>query len=258
MQRVGVPRLRLSSPADRPGLVFTVGVAVLLPVVRLLTRFDEVGAENLPPSGGALIVSNHVSNYDPVVLGSFLVVNGRWPHWLAKQELFDAPVVGFLARHADQIPVDRRAPGPEILAVARRELIRGMTVIIYPEGTITGDPLHWPMVGRTGAARLAMDTGMPVIPVGQWGPHEVMGFRSMTLPRFLPRRTMHLRCGPALDLTEFRGRSHDQRAVHACTERIMEAIDRQVELARGEKAPDSRYDFRTGERVAKSSLRRCR
>ncbi|VEI02816.1 1-acyl-sn-glycerol-3-phosphate acyltransferase [Acidipropionibacterium jensenii] len=259
MHRITVPRLKpLASPADRPGPIFIAGVGVLLPAARLLTRFDHHGQANLPASGGALIVSNHVSNYDPVVLGAFLVENGRWPHWMAKKELFDVPVVGFVARHADQIPVDRKAPGPEILAAARRELIRGMTLVIYPEGTITADPLHWPMTGHTGAARLAMDTGVPVIPVGQWGPQEVMGYKDMTFPRVLPRRTMHLHCGPAVDLAQFRGRSNDQQAVREATERIMEAIDSQVELARGETAPDSRFDIRTGQRVPKDSLRRCR
>lgn len=245
---------RLSSPADRPGPVFAAGVAVLLPIARVLARADFAGAGNLPATGGALIVSNHVSNYDPVVIGTFLVIHGRWPHWMAKQELFDAPVVGFLARRADQIPVDREAPGPEILAVARRALRRGMTVVVYPEGTITADPLHWPMPGHTGAARLAMETGAPVIPVGQWGPHEMMGFREMTFPKVFPRKTMHLRCGPPVDMAEFRGRDHDLRAVRRATERIMAAIDRQVELARGETAPSSRYDMRTGKRVAKGPV----
>ncbi len=251
-----MPRLLpLTNPADKPGLIFTTGVGVLLPAARLLTRFDHHGAENLPARGGALIVSNHVSNYDPVVLGSFLVMNGRWPHWMAKKELFDVPLVGFVASRADQIPVDRKAPGPEILAVARRELSRGMTVIIYPEGTITADPLHWPMTGHTGAARLATDTGVPVIPVGQWGPQEVMGYKEMTFPKVFPRKTMHLHCGPAVDLSEFRGRTHDQQAVRLATERIMEAIDAQVELARGETAPATRYDIRTGLRVAKGCPR---
>lgn len=255
---LNLSRLMLRSPADRPGPIFIAGVALLLPAARLLTRFDHHGEQNLPASGGALIVSNHVSNYDPVVLGAFLVVNGRWPHWMAKKELFDVPIVGFVARHADQIPVDRKAPGPEILAAARRELARGMTVIIYPEGTITADPLHWPMTGHTGAARLAIETGVPVIPVGQWGPNEVMGFKQMTFPRLFPRKTMHLHVGPAVDLTEFAGRSHDLKAVRAATDRIMDAIDTQVELARGEKAPATRYDIRTGERVPRSRASRPR
>ncbi len=250
-----MPLLPLTNPGDRPGPVFILGVGTLLPAARLLTRFDHHGAENLPAPGGALIVANHISNYDPVVLGAFLVMNGRWPHWLAKKEIFDVPVVGWVARHADQIPVNRKAPGPEILAHARRALAQGMTLVMYPEGTITGDPLHWPMVGHTGAARLAMETGVPVIPVGQWGPHEVMGFKEMTFPKVFPRRTMHLHCGPAVDLSEFHGDVHDQHAVRRATEKIMEAIDAQTELARGETAPDTRYDIRTGYRVDKASLR---
>lgn len=250
-----MPLLPLTNPGDRPGPVFKLGVGTLLPAARLLTRFDHHGAGNLPAPGGALIVGNHISNYDPVVLGAFLVMNGRWPHWLAKKEIFDVPVVGWVAGHADQIPVDRKAPGPEVLAHARRALAQGMTLVMYPEGTITGDPLHWPMVGHTGAARLAMETGVPVIPVGQWGPHEVMGFKEMTFPKVFPRKTMHLHCGPPVDLSEFHSDTHDQQAVRRATEKIMEAIDAQTELARGESAPGTRYDIRTGQRVAKADLR---
>mgnify|MGYP001940709093 FL=1 len=70
----------VTNPADTPGLIFRMGVGTLYPLARTLTRFDHHGGENLPGPGPALVVSNHVSNYDPIVLGSFLVANGRWPH----------------------------------------------------------------------------------------------------------------------------------------------------------------------------------
>lgn len=241
-------------PAYRPEPILRAGAAVLVPVTRTVTRSDHHGAGNLPSSGGLLVVANHVSNFDPIVLGTFLVDNGHWPHWMAKKELFGVRGLGWLLRHADQIPVDRKAPGG-VLESARQALEGGMTVVMYPEGTITGDPLHWPMVGRTGAARLAIQTGVPVVPVGQWGPQEVMGYKKMTRPRLLPRKTMHLYAGPPVDLSDFGDCTHDQQAVRRATERLMEAIDAQVELARGEKAPDTRYDIRTGERVPKSALR---
>lgn len=87
-----------------------------------------------------------------------------------------------------------------------------MTVVMYPEGTITADPLHWPMTGRTGAARLALETGVPVIPVGQWGPQEVMGYKEMTFPKLWPRKTMKLYCGTDVELSDLRGR-HDLASV---------------------------------------------
>ena len=98
----------VTNPADAPGLIFRMGVGTLYPLARILTRFDHHGGENLPGPGPALIVSNHISNYDPVVLGAFLVANGRWPHWLAKKELFSVPIVGWVASASGQIPVDRK------------------------------------------------------------------------------------------------------------------------------------------------------
>ena len=155
----------VTNPADTPGLIFRMGVGTLYPLARTLTRFDHHGGENLPGPGPALVVSNHVSNYDPIVLGSFLVANGRWPHWLAKKELFSVPIVGWVASASGQISVDRKGPNPaKVLDDAKAGLDKGMTVVMYPEGTITADPLHWPMTGRTGAARLALETGVPVIP----------------------------------------------------------------------------------------------
>lgn len=215
----------VTNPADTPGLIFRMGVGTLYPLARILTRFDHHGGENLPGPGPALIVSNHISNYDPVVLGAFLVANGRWPHWLAKKELFSVPIVGWVASASGQIPVDRKGPNPaKVLHDAKAALDKGMTVVMYPEGTITADPLHWPMTGRTGAARLALETGVPVIPVGQWGPQEVMGYKEMTFPKLWPRKTMKLYCGTDVELSDLRGR-HDLASVREATNRIMDAID---------------------------------
>ncbi|MDU5842929.1 MAG: 1-acyl-sn-glycerol-3-phosphate acyltransferase, partial [Cutibacterium avidum] len=130
-------------------------------------------------------------------------------------------------------------------------LDKGMTVVMYPEGTITADPLHWPMTGRTGAARLALETGVPVIPVGQWGPQEVMGYKEMTFPKLWPRKTMKLYCGTEVELSDLHGH-HDRASVREATNRIMDAIDAQVARARGEFPPSDRYDMRKGRRVPKS------
>lgn len=245
-------RVKLTNPADRPRPIFKAAVVVLSAAAQAVTTLDFDGAEHLPESGPLLVVGNHVSNYDPVVLGSFLAFNGRFPHWLAKKELFEVPFVGWVATQSDQIPVDRRHPDPrQVLGAARDQLAAGRTVVMYPEGTITGDPLHWPMVAHTGAARLALETRAPVVPVGQWGPQEVMGYKEMTFPHVVPRHTMHLRAGAPIVLDDLWGRQDDHEAVRAATERMMSAIDELVAQLRGEPAPDSRYDLRTGERVPK-------
>lgn len=240
----------LTNPDDDPSVLMTTAIGFALPLVRAATPLDLRGAQNLPERGGCLVVSNHVSNYDPLVLGAFLVLNGRRPHWLAKKELFSVPLIGFVARHSDQIPVDRSHPDPrKVLGGARDQLDKGMTIVMYPEGTITADPLHWPMTPRTGAARLALETGVPVLPVGQWGPQQIMGYKKMTWPKLWPRTTMHLSCGEPVDLADLHGRQDDHDAVHEASDRIMAAIDAQVEVVRGEPAPPTRYDIRTGTRV---------
>ena len=162
------------------------------------------------------------------------------------------PIVGWVASASGQISVDRKGPNPaKVLDDAKTALDKGMTVVMYPEGTITADPLHWPMTGRTGAARLALETGVPVIPVGQWGPQEVMGYKEMTFPKLWPRKTMKLYCGTEVELSDLHGH-HDRASVREATNRIMDAIDAQVARARGELPPPDRYDMRKGRRVPKS------
>ena len=243
-------RVQLTNSSDQPAPVVGAVSGCLAHLAQMATDMEFTGVENLPAQGSCLIVGNHISNYDPVVMGAFLLFNGRFPHWLAKKELFSVPALGWLASVSDQIPVDRSHPDPRlILGTAREQLEHGRTVIMYPEGTITADPLGWPMTGRTGAARLTLSCPVPVIPVGQWGPQDVMGFKKMTFPRFFPRKTMHLSVGEPVRLSDLWYHQDDRTAVTEATERIMTAIDAQVEIVRGEHVPASRYDGRTGLRV---------
>ena len=115
----------VTNPADAPGLIFRMGVGTLYPLARILTRFDHHGGENLPGPGPALIVSNHISNYDPVVLGAFLVANGRWPHWLAKKELFQCRSSAGWPRLVDKSRSTGKAPTrPRSSTTLRRPSIR--------------------------------------------------------------------------------------------------------------------------------------
>ena len=108
--------------------------------------------------------------------------------------------------------------------------------MVYPEGTITRDPGLWPMTGKTGAARIALETGAPVIPVAQWGAQEVIAPYSKEF-RILPRKTMHVTAGPPVDLDDLRGRALDATTLREATERIMAAITALLEEIRGETAP---------------------
>ena len=107
---------------------------------------------------------------------------------------------------------------------------------IYPEATLTRDPDLWPMVGKTGAARVALETGAPVIPVAQWGPQELLPPYTKR-PHLFPRKTMHVWAGPPVDLDDVRGRPVDAALLREVTERIMAAITELLEEIRGEQAP---------------------
>ncbi len=218
-------------------------------LLRRLVDRDWDTAANLPATGGVIVVSNHISNVDPLCLGQYLIWNGRWPRALIKADLWSIPVLGRLAQATGQIPVERgteRADGA--LGAAQAALAAGECVLIYPEGTITADPDTWPMTPHPGAARLALATGAPVIPVGQWGAQAVMPGKKLSWPRLIPRRTVSFRAGPAVDLSDLVG-SERPADVRTAADRIMAAVTALVVELRGEQAPAEVYDLRAGRRV---------
>ena len=224
-------------------------------LMRRLTRQDWDDAGRLPSEGGVVVVANHVSNADPLVVAHYLIWNGRWPRFLAKVEVFSMPLVGWVARATGQIPVQRGSEQAAASLVPAEDALRGgACILVYPEGTITTDPDGWPMTGRTGAARLALNTGAPLVPLGQWGAQRLLGGKRPAWPRLLPVPTMTIRTGPAIDLADLAGRT-DPEAVQIATERMMAAITDLVAQIRGESAPAERLDPRLGERVAQRHVR---
>ena len=108
----------------------------------------------------------------------------------------------------------------------------GECVVVYPEGTLTRDPDLWPMTGKTGAARIALATGAPLIPLGIWGPQEVLPPYERKF-RILPRKTMHVLAGPPVDLSDLVDRGVDTETLRAATDRLMAAITGLVEQLAG-------------------------
>ena len=149
-------------------------------------RFTVHGIEHIPASGPVLLVSNHRSYFDVAALGLVAARINRPVRFMGKQELFDAPVVGQLARALGGIPVDRGSGSDEPMRMAQRALAAGEVVIVLPQGTIPrGEAFFDPVLtGKTGAARLAAATGAPVIPIGLWGTEEVWP-RSAKVPNVL-------------------------------------------------------------------------
>lgn len=240
-------------PAPR---AFKALVHVARMVIPLLTTRRWLGQEHIPATGGVIVVANHVSNYDAVVLGEYLIWAGRWPHFLGKIELWRVPVLGWVARACEQIPVERgTAHASDALVHARRALEAGQMVTIYPEGTITKDPDGWPMTARHGAARLALQTGMPVIPAAQIGAENVLGGHKVEVRKLfsLRRRPVAVKAGPALDLSRF-GQQDDptKETLEQVSVQMMDAITDLYAELRGEPAPSDRWDLRRNARVPQS------
>lgn len=229
---------------QKRGWAFSLAVPIIKPTLLATTTRTWIDGEKIPAEGGCILVFNHVSHIDPLTAAHIVYDHGRKPRYLAKSGLFKNPALAYFLRAAGQIPVERlskNAKGAFDAAVAAVEA--GECVVVYPEGTLTRDPDLWPMTGRTGAARVALTTRCPVIPVAQWGPQEMLAPYSVR-PHLFPRKTMHVWAGPAVDLSDLYGRPLDRATLQEATDRIIAAITALLEQIRGEKAPAVRFDPR--------------
>ncbi len=171
-------------------------------------RFDVSGLDHIPTRGPVLLASNHRSYFDVAALGLVAARLGRPVRFLAKQEVFDAPLVGRLARSLGGIAVERGAGSSEPMRRAAAALRAGEVVIVLPQGTIPRGPAFFDPVlrGHTGTARLAAETGAPVVPVGLWGTERVWPRSSkvpvMTALPHPPRVTVRVGEPVALDLED--------------------------------------------------------
>lgn len=227
------------------GWAFGFCVLVVEPLLLLLTKRRWRGGENIPETGGCVLAANHISYLDPLTCAHFVFAWGRIVRFLTKAELFEVPVVGRIVRSARQIPVYRRSTDASRSFTAAVQAVReGECVVVYPEGTLTREPDLWPMTGKTGAARIALSSGAPVIPMAQWGAQEMLAPYS-SRPRLLPRKTLAMTAGSPVPLDDLRGHPVTPEVLVEATDRIMDAITRLLEEIRGEQAPAERFDPRT-------------
>jgi 1-acyl-sn-glycerol-3-phosphate acyltransferase len=237
---VANPR-RLQQPK---GWAFGLCVAIVEPLLLALTKRRWRGGENIPETGGCVLAVNHISHLDPLTCAHFVYAYGRIVRFLAKAELFDVPVLGRIVRSAKQIPVYRLTTDASLSFTAAVAAVEdGECVIVYPEGTITRQPDLWPMTGKTGAARIALASGVPVIPVAQWGAHRILAPYAKR-PHLFPRRTIAMTAGTPTDLDDLRGRPLTPEVLKQATDRIMDDVTRLLEEIRGEQAPAERFDPR--------------
>ena len=233
---------------------------------KLIARVEITGRENLPKSGGYIIVANHTTELDPVTVAFAAFVEGALPRFLAKDSLFRAPVFGYIMRKLAHIPVVRGSvDARKSLITARKIVEAGGAVVIFPEGTTTHDPQLWPMQARTGAARLALATGAPVFPVAHWGDEQILGYvdelgedgrnkekRKISL---FPRKTVRVKVGKALDIASLvedasPDAKHTRTELGVVTDAMLDAITAELEKIRGEKAPEGRWNPRAKRREA--------
>lgn len=217
---------------------------IVRPFLFATTRRDWRGTEHLRRSGGFIVAANHATNIDPLTFAHYLWDAGIAPRILAKDSLFRVPVLGPVLRATGQIPVSRgTATAGRSLDAAAEALRAGEVVAVFPEGTLTREPDLWPMQGKTGVARLALSTKAPVVPVAQWGAHQLLGrYRKLLKP--VPRKLVTVVAGPPVDLTDLYDRPLEGPVLREATERIMSAITRRLEEIRAEQAPAERFVWR--------------
>lgn len=224
-------------------LAFRMLAGLLIPPLKLVGRFEVTGTENIPAQGAFVVAPNHFTNIDPATIGMALWEAGRPPHYLAKESLFRVPGFGRLLTATHQIPVQRGGlhRGPDPVKAAHDIARLGGAVVVYPEGSLTRDPDLWPMRGKSGAVRIALEGGIPLIPAVHWGDQAILGTYGKKVSLF-PRKRVQIRFGEPLDIDDLRGRPVDPAALADGTARLMAAITGLLEGIRGETAPLERWD----------------
>jgi 1-acyl-sn-glycerol-3-phosphate acyltransferase len=166
----------------------TYGLArtILKPWLSTWFKWSIEGVENIPRSGPALLAVNHIAFLDPLATAYVVDKAHRIPRFLAKSELFRDKKIGWVLRGAKQIEVRRGSKdAPMALEHAFAALEKGELIVVFPEGTITTDPDLKPMRAKTGLARLALGSGVPVIPMALWGTANIWpkGYAKRWRPR---------------------------------------------------------------------------
>jgi 1-acyl-sn-glycerol-3-phosphate acyltransferase len=229
---------------EKRGWAFSLAVPIIKPALLATTTRTWIDGEKIPATGGCILVFNHVSHIDPLTAAHLVYDHGRMPRYLAKSGLFKNKALSSFLRAAGQIPVERltkNAKGAFDAAVAAVDA--GECVVVYPEGTLTRDPDLWPMAGKTGAARIALETGAPVIPIGQWGAHQLL-YPYAKKPRLFPRSQITMKVGDPVPLDDLRAQPRTMETINKATARIMDALTALVADLRHESAPAERFDPR--------------
>ncbi len=225
-------------PAARPSAKPVVAEAELLrsdvtPLIRAIAAVSrflcqsvtrvriEGDTGGIPREGPVIIAANHISNLDPVMIGAFLTPRlGRRIHWLGKKEMFDWPIVGYMARNGGVVPVDRNGADVEAFRVARRILDAGLVLMVFPEGTRS--PTGELQQAKDGLAMLALRTNPTIVPIG-FSNTDTVWPKGRPIPRLGGHATM--RIGEPFRLDELLPPEIDRKAAKGlATPLIMQRI----------------------------------
>jgi 1-acyl-sn-glycerol-3-phosphate acyltransferase len=228
---------RLHHP--KAGFWIRLCVVIIYPLCGLLFRIRWRHLDRMPAQGGVIVVINHISYVDTLLMARLIWQTGRIPRFMIKSGVFGKPVLGAIMRGSKQIPVARgTADAARSLEAAVAALEAGEAVIIYPEGTITRDPEQWPMQAKSGVARLILAAPhVPVVPIGQWGAQKVLT-RKWTL---LTRRRVGASLGEPLDLSRYADGPLTIEVLRTVTDLTMRAVRAEVADVRGVTPPDQFY-----------------
>lgn len=174
-------------------------VSVCKPLFGLLAKVECEGLENVPASSPCIVAANHFSIYDPIYVGVYLP---RYPHFMAKIELYKNPLFGWVIRQLGSFPVYRGEGDTWALEQAGRVLAAGEILSMFPEGTRSGRKARLKR-GKIGAVKLALEHQVPIVPVAVWGTH--------CIKINLRRDQVNIKVGEPLDVAAIAGPSPDKR-----------------------------------------------
>jgi 1-acyl-sn-glycerol-3-phosphate acyltransferase len=234
-----IARRRRTAEKNHPSGIGTLAY-ILIPPLRLGVKYRFWGTP-LPETGPVVIAANHFSHIDPFVIGAATWLLGRAPRFMAKASLFRVPIVGFALKHAGQVPVERSSAAGRAIVAARIVAEQDRCLVVYPEGSLTRDPDLWPMRGKTGAVRIALEGDIPLIPMVHWGTQTLMARGSHSIS-FFPRNTVDIAVGEPVDLSAYRDKPLTSELLRAATSDVMQAMTDLLAELRHETAPAERWD----------------
>lgn len=160
----------MSTEERIPPIVYWISKAIVLTGLKLVTRWKVVGKENVPKSGPLVFGSNHISNFDPIVIGAS---TNRQVRFMAKHELFKSPLIGRFLRYYGAFSVKRGMQDTTAMRQAIAIPHHGGCVVVFPEGSRsrTGEVGK----GMPGVALIARKANAPIIPVAIVGPYRWFG-----------------------------------------------------------------------------------